>query len=79
MSAPQFVAAQHAWHEHDLRWRCGCSPKHSINNHGCTGHGYRHTEPFHQCAECLANLHLNGLTGAAVARTMREYTEVPHA
>lgn len=69
------VPNQHALHDTDLRWRCGCDPKHGANP-ACLNVGWRHTEPFHQCPECIANLGLNGFTGAVVAQVMREYAEV---
>lgn len=72
---PHLVAAQHGYHAHDVLWQCGCAPAHSPE-HGCLAIGYRHTEPFHACPECAANFWLNGLTGGAVVRAMREFTEV---
>lgn len=70
------IPNQYALHERDVRWPCACQGRHDINQGYCRVVGYRHSDPFWQCPECLANLALNGIAGARVVRAMREYAEV---
>jgi hypothetical protein len=71
------VENQYQLHVHDLRWQCGCpfATGHDVNRNGCTMVGWRHSESFSRCVECLANLKQNGVVGASVVRAMREYGE----